>query len=396
MTLLPYILLGLAALGVLLELLIFLRPLLHVAKAQSPASSLSDIPSEASPIPKASVVIFVASEDDELDETLGQLMNQSYPDYEVILIFESVAETAAMLAEKYCGKYPNLYITFIPPGSHNLSRRKLAQTVGIKAAKGDVVVISGSNIDSFPEYWLENMMRPFHDASRNCDISLGYTHYPIDDLHGIWKWYREFDFMMIDARWISAALNRRPYRGSGKNMAFRRSLFFEHKGYSSTINLQNGDDDLFVSELSTPGNTEMILDPATILFSRWYKSGNRMWKEEKEQYDFTRRWLPKRPFVMAGCSSATQWVVLGACVAAAITGWSMVIPPVIAAVILLSFWGVEIAYYRRCATKLRNTRLWWSVPVFLLARPIVNFFFRCSRHSTRKHNYTWQRNPKRK
>ncbi len=46
-----------------------------------------------------------------------------------------------------------------------------------------------------------------------------------------------------------------PYMGVGRNLAYRRSVFFENKGFGAHNHLQSGDDDLFVNTNATGKNT---------------------------------------------------------------------------------------------------------------------------------------------
>ena len=93
--------------------------------------------------PKASVIAYTPEDGELLDEFIEMVCAQDYPDFELILVLDAGAETRAMFVEKYAS-IPNIYLTFVPPGSQNLSRRKLAITLGMKAAKGDVAVITTS------------------------------------------------------------------------------------------------------------------------------------------------------------------------------------------------------------------------------------------------------------
>lgn len=389
MDFISYILLSLVILIVLLQLLFVIKPLITVGKSGTYTYKDPTDIEETPTIPKATVICYVASADDDIDSFLDKLMHQTYSDYEVVLVYESVAETAAMIADRYAEQYPSLYVTFIPPGSHNLSRRKLALTLGMKAAKGEVVVTTATNIEIHSALWLETILYPF--VNPETEVVLGYSRIKFSELKGLWRWYKEFDTMLTDASWIGYAYNYSPYRGDSNNMAFRRQLFFDNKGYASTINLQNGEDDLFVDEIANGYNTVMALDSDCILDTEWGSVANMVWTDNKARYDFTRQWLPKAPFIRSGISSAIQWIVPAMLAASAVIGWPSLIPLVLSSVILLSFWLVEILIYRGCAARMQVTKLWWSLPLFMMARPIVNFFFRMKHYKKRHRNYTWQR-----
>lgn len=380
-------------------LMMLFRPFLRVGKYR-PRELDDETPFPAA-VPKASVIVYTSFDDDsELIEYLDNLSVQDYPDFEVIVVCESTASGVESLTEKCSTRYNNVYITFIPPGSHNVSRRKLALTLGMKAAKGDVVVTTVSNAIPASNRWLSTLLYPFYapeeaEARRNgeaeVEVALGYTHPDYRQMPGAGRWYREFVTLISDVTWIGSALARHPYRGDGYNLAFRRDLFFKHKGYAGSVYLHSGDDDIFIHEVATPENTRMVLHPESILTIHWGEASRRMWTMRKEQYAFTSRWLPRRPFRREAALSACQWLmlVLGAVtILLAYTHPWLWIAPIVA---LLIFWNAEILLYRGAAGTLQATRLWWAVPIFWLLKPILNFFFRLRHHRHRRKNFTWQR-----
>ncbi len=245
------------------------------------------------------------------------------------------------------------------------------------------------------------MMRPFvTDQSK--EIVLGYSRLDYAEMSSIWRWKREFDDLLTDSQWIGYALREEPYRGDGYNLAFKRELFFEHKGYSKSIYLHSGDDDLFISEISNSENTAVTLQPTSILTTHWGNSTARTWRERKEQYRFTAHWLRHGPFIRQGMTSAMQWIVsILLSVSAAIGVFSALrtdtmgitdfIPAVVSAVSLVTFWQIEIMIYRRAAKTMGATRLWWAIPIFWLWQPIGNMLFNMKHKRSSVKNFTWQR-----
>lgn len=340
-------------------------------------------------LPKVSVVIYSTVDEERLTLALEAVCAQDYPDFEVIVVCDATFETSEMLAEKYAAMFGNVYVTFIPPGSHNLSRRKLALTLGTKAANGEVIVTTVANADFGSSSWLRELVEPFRCA--DTEITLGYSRMDYTEMKGGAKWYREFNTLLTDARWIGYALSGHPYRGDGFNLAFRREVFFRCKGYSKSMHLHSGDDDLFVSEIARRHNTGIVITPSSIVTTEWGNSSARVWNLRKSQYDFTARWLPQGPFMRAGAASFSQWLVLLVAVAASVVTLPAFIHAIVAGVLWLVFLSFEIAIYRRAASRLQATRLWWAVPLFWLYKPLGNAFFRLAHNSTRFKNYTWQR-----
>lgn len=355
-------------------------------------------------LPKISVIAYVLRDEDDLTSYVDTLLHQDYPNFEVILVCDASAETTAVLSEKF-ENIDNLKLTFIPPGSHNLSRRKLAQTLGIKRATGEVVLTTATNVLPASDKWLRSMAEPFADHDIN--IVCGYVHPDFKDFSGASKWYRQMDGVLTSAQWMAEAADGFPYRGDGFNLAFRRHLFFDAKGYAGSLSLMDGDDDVFVNQISTPGSGTLVINPESFVNTRWGKEANRLYVELKDRYCFTRKYLPKGPFLRSALLAWTNWLMLPALAAiiiCAITiingleaGWnSPEIPSLIilgaALLVMLEFWLFEILTYRKLATRLKAVRLFWAVVPFILWRPIGNFLFYMNHYPSRKHHYTWVRN----
>lgn len=338
--------------------------------------------------PLLSVIVYSRTKEDETTAYLQTVMEQDYPNFEVILVNEGSAETTYSLRERLLGVYPErLHVTFIPHDAQNLSRRKLAQTIGIKAAKGEVVLTTMSNCRIPSRHWLSQMMAPFVD-SKEVEIVLGYTHVDFSDLKGMARWYRGMDATLSACQWVGAAEEKRPYRGDGANLAFKRSLFFSAKGYSRTIHLMNGDDDIFLRQIMSPGNTRTAISPGSILTTEWETATKKVLADLKERYVFTSRFLPKWPTVRSGIGNAAQWLLLLACAAAVLLDPFAVVPVATAGGILGVTWLIQVLIYRRSARRLESVCLWWALPWFLLWYPVGNWLFRRSIRSHTRKNYT--------
>lgn len=341
-------------------------------------------------VPKVSVVVYSTVNEDTLTDFLRSVCRQDYPDFEVIVVCDASFETSGILSEKYEELFKKVYVTFIPPGSHNLSRRKLALTLGIKAAKGEIVLCTVANALIPSDKWIMEMAQPFFD-NPSLELSLGYSHPDYQEISGPGKYYKQFFQTLTDARWIGYALMGKPYRGDGFNMAILRSTFFRVKGFSKTMHLHSGEDDLFVNDIADAYNTAVVVSPDSILTTRSWEAAKRIFNLRRSQYDFTARWLPLGPFVRAGLASLSQWLVLLAGLGGALWSLPNLIPAIAVFIIWIAFLVVETSIYRKAAEKLEASALSWQVALFWLIKPINNLYFRASHRSSRFKNFTWQR-----
>lgn len=343
---------------------------------------------EETGLPSLSVVVFSEGNQEEIDTCVETLSEQDYNHLQIVIVCRATAESRELLVGRYSGM-PNVYVTFIPPGMHNVSERKMAITVGLKAAIGDVVLTTASNIRPSSSQWLRQMARPF--VNSEVEMVLGYSHMDFKELQGPGRWYRQFDSTTVAAQWIGYALAGRPYRGDGYNLAFRKRTFFEHKGYASNIFLHYGDDDLFVNEVATGRNCRVCLTPGSIVTTEWGRSAKRVWTQTKARYRFTSRWLPSAPYARAGFLSLMNWILPLSGVGAALTAWPVYWPAIFCGVCWMTLQGVQITIYQRMASVLDATRLWFAIPPFMILHPVLNFIFNLKTKSLRKVNYTWQR-----
>ena len=386
---LSWIFLVLEAVAAAVCLVFFLRSLRKSGSELNVNKKTDDLPA-APQSPKVSVVVYSQADEELLTQYLSSLCLQDYPDFEVIVVCDASFETSGMLSEKYSEMFQRVYVTFVPPGSHNLSRRKLALTLGIKAAKGDVVIITVDNSLIPSDRWISAMARPFIE-NPDIELVLGYSHADLSPLGRIKRAYRGFTTLLSDSLWIGYALDGKPYRGDGFNMAMKREAFFRLNGFSKTRHLHSGEDDLFVNEWADAANTAVAIEPDAILTTLWGEATERVTTLRRSQYDFTSRWLPRAPFRMAGAASCSQWIVPAAAVAAVLTSLPSIIPAIAAGIVWLTFVIMEGKLYRKAAVSLCSPRLSWQIPFFWLWKPIGNLIFRLSHRSTRFKNYTWQR-----
>lgn len=388
---LPYALGGTALILSLITLFYLLRPLLRVGSFRAVEAAIPE------GTPKVSVIVQTLDTDEAIAPFLDALTAQDYPDFEVILVCETTCDSREVLLEWVSRRYSNVYATFIPPEAHHLSKRKLSLTLGIKAAKGEIVVTTVSNATIPSPQWLRELVAPICNSPAT-DVALGYSALNYAEMRGWGRWYREFNSLLTNASWLGRAIGGDPFRGDGYNLAFRRHIFFDHKGYAKSIFMHCGDDDLFINEIADGTNTAVVLSPLSNLKINWGDASKRIWRARKDQYNFTSRWLPRAPFTISGWLSAMQWLVSIAAIGAILTGIGAIpaltegiIPVAMGAFILIAFWQTEILIYRRAAKKMQATRLWWALPLFMLLRAPLNTLFKLRHHRSSRRNFTWER-----
>lgn len=335
-------------------------------------------------LPPISIIVDACNETDQLVRFLPLVLNQDYPEYEVIVIADGAAESTSDMLSEMKAQYPNLHITFTPHGTRSLSRKKLALMIGVKAAHHDIVLTTNANCRPTSDQWLRLMARNFVPG---IDVVLGYSHYRY---HRDKRWARHWrilDTVTTAMQWIGSAISGRPYRGITDNLAYRKHLFFDVNGFAQTMNLTWGEDDVFLCQIARGDNTRVELVPESQL-SVYYENIFRAHRLLRTRRDFTSRLVPRRAFIEHGAMSWVLWLAHAALIAAVVLAWPNATVLVAAIVLIAALW-VVVTLLTRCDCKLLQAPpLRLTAMPLTLARPFINakYWLRELRH--KKTNYT--------
>lgn len=240
------------------------------------------------------VSIIIASHDDamQLEKHLPTILRQDYPvQYEVIVVIEKgdheVEDVLKRIQYNHGQQKGNalLYVTYIPETSRYMSRRKLAITLGVKAAKNEWLLLTDSDCEPASPQWLARM-------ARNCDdgkaLVLGYANYA-DDASSFKRYERFYHFC-----YLLRECRGKAYRTNCPNLMFRKSLFMEQDGYLGNLDLVRGEYDFLVNKYAKTGNATTETNPEAWIIQD--APTNRSWAYTHVYYMETRKSL-KRSFM---------------------------------------------------------------------------------------------------
>ena len=200
--------------------------------------------------PPVSVIICARNEEKNLSEFLPAVLEQDYPEYEVVVVNDCSEDDSYNVLGEFLKKYSHLKVSNIskdPKFTHN---KKFAQLIGIKAAKNEILIFTDADCNPESDRWLTLMVSRFEEK---IDFVLGYGGYKREK--GLLNRYIRYDTMFIAMQYLGIALRGIPYMGVGRNLAYKRTLFFQKKGFGAYSHLASGDDDLFVNANATKENT---------------------------------------------------------------------------------------------------------------------------------------------
>lgn len=234
-----------------------------------------DTGSQTEALPPVSVVIAAKNEEYHLKDKLVFFLEQDYPEFEVIVVNDASTDECEYVLKAFSKLYPCLKVVNIVENVNKFRGRKFPISLGIKSAKYDHIVLAGADCVPSGFEWLKNLARNFSEKK---EVVLGFCTYTKQK--GLFKFLLQYDNLTTAMNYMGLALSGHPYRGDGRNIAFKKDLFFKVGGFTKHYNLPLGEDDIFIRNVSTASNTTVSLTPESFLSSdakRTYKE----WKRQK-------------------------------------------------------------------------------------------------------------------
>ncbi len=292
--LLSNILLGIFALSLLLQCWFYLRVFSRLAFYKKKDTSLDT--------PPVSVIICARNEDDNLKSFIPFIMQQNYPDFEVVVVNDCSYDNTGEILEELSKKYNNLKIVTIKEDDHFSHGKKFALMLGIKGAKNEHLLLTDADcIPSSPD-WIKCMMSEFRE---DAEIVLGYGAY--EKKSGFLNKIIRFDTYFIALQYLSYSLIGKTYMGVGRNLAYKKSLFFKMKGFASHYHIESGDDDLFVNEAATKRNSTIEVAIASHTVSN-VKTTFKTWVNQKRRHITTAKHYNVASKFRLGLLSLSQYL----------------------------------------------------------------------------------------
>lgn len=122
-------------------------------------------------LPPVSILICAHNETENLRRSLPAMLAQDYPQFELIVINDGEKNENEAYLSQLENQHKNLYHSFVPNSSRYISRKKLAITLGIRAARYEWLVLTEANCLPQSDQWLRLLARNFTSCTEVEDIA---------------------------------------------------------------------------------------------------------------------------------------------------------------------------------------------------------------------------------
>ncbi|MCB0755103.1 MAG: glycosyltransferase [Flavobacteriales bacterium] len=232
--------------------------------------------SEHGKIEPVSVIICAWNEEDNLKKNLQLILEQNHPNFEVIVVNDHSLDETDLLLQAWQKKYQHLRVIELTRENVNMRGKKFAISLGIKGAKHDRLVFTDADCRPKSKNWLRNMSSGLQDEK---ELVLGFGGF--EQQPGLLNKLYRYESVHIAMQYLSYALAGMPYMGVGRNLAYKKDLFFQTKGFIKHRHVASGDDDLLVNEVATGKNTIIEIRPESHTVSQPRETWSEWWLQKR-------------------------------------------------------------------------------------------------------------------
>ena len=225
------------------------------------------IQGDGSPV---SIIVCAHDEEQNLRELIPLLLQQEYPSMEIIIVEDRCNDGTYDFLLQATQQDQRLKMVRVRHLPEHINGKKYALTLGIRAAVYNWVLLTDADCRPEGRHWVSTMASHFRTEN---EIVISYS--PFVKSRGYLNSFIRFESLLTGIQFIGWALLGHPYMGVGRNLAYRKKLFIDNKGFNNYLSLTGGDDDLFVNQHASKTNTSVNISKGSLMRS----IPKRTWRE---------------------------------------------------------------------------------------------------------------------
>ncbi|MCP9201407.1 glycosyltransferase [Gramella sp. GC03-9] len=302
-----------------------------------------------------SVIVCAKNESENLSNFLPSILEQDYPEFEVIIINDASVDNTLDVIEEFQARDPRIKIVNVENNEAFWANKKYALTLGIKKASFEHLLFTDADCAPQSRNWIREMAKNFQPGT---SIILGYGGY-FNHSRSLLNKLIRFETLFTAIQYFSYARLGTPYMGVGRNLAYTSNQFYEMKGFASHLHLRSGDDDLFVNEASNSKNTAICFSPDSITRSVPKSNFSEWFQQKRRHVSVAKHYKPKHKFMLGSffIFRVLFWIMLGVLLVLQIK------PQIVLGALGIKL-ITEAFVYIKCARKLKESDVIWFFPFF--------------------------------
>jgi len=248
-----------------------------------------------------SVIICARDEAHNIAHNLPGILVQKYKTtHEVIVVNDNSTDETKYLLDEFRKMFKNLNPIPLKQEAKMIPGKKFPLSMGIKSAKYEVVLLTDADCVPASELWIQKMQDGYYDGKQ---IVLGYGTF--HKKPGMLNKLIRFETFHSALQYLSFALAGVPYMGVGRNLSYKKELFFNNKGFSAINHIPGGDDDLFINMVANKRNTAIVIEKDAHTLSEAAPTWS-IWQKQKFRHYTTSKYYKAKHKFLLGLYSLAQ------------------------------------------------------------------------------------------
>ncbi|WP_437920761.1 glycosyltransferase family 2 protein [Sphingobacterium sp. LRF_L2] len=227
----------------ILMTLLYVAVVLYMRRGWSQISLFANLKTELKTT--VSILIAARNEEDNIRRTLDCIISQDFPAelLEVIVVDDHSTDRTADIVRTYADR--GVKLIQLNEGDQLNSYKKLAITKAISIAKGEIIVTTDADC-RMGNMWLRHVVSCFEETGAFLVSSpVAYS-----EEKSYFERMQSLEFLYLIGLGAAGIGNKNPTTCNGANLAYRKDIFYEMKGFTGIDNLASGDDELFLHKVA--------------------------------------------------------------------------------------------------------------------------------------------------
>ncbi len=315
-----------------------------------------------------SVIIASKNESNNLRENLPIILNQKYPNFEVIVVNDASTDLSSEILNQFQKEYKHLKVIRLTPSTTYQGNKKNALSKAIDIAKYDYLIFTDADCKPLSENWITIMADHLTDKKH---IVLGYGAYKKIKSSLLNKLIR-YETLLTAIQYFSYAKIGIPYMGVGRNLAYKKELYIKNHGFENHKHIKSGDDDLFVSEIASTLNTEICFNQESFTISEPKKNFETWFLQKRRHISTATKYKPIHQFLL-GLFFISQFLFWSLAIILLIFTFNWQVVTILVVIRIIS----QYIIVKGSAKKLNETDLVLLTPLldFLMVFVQISLFF---------------------
>ncbi len=211
--------------------------------------------------PRVSIVVAAQNQARQLEYLLPKLLEQQYKGkFEVVVVDQVSTDDTEEVLKRLELSYSHLRHSFVPPHSRHIELRKLALTIGIKAARSEWVIVVNPDTVPVDSQWLQHYAE---NLLPGVDWVQAYLNYDDDGSDTARR--AILDRVRLQNLRLQAYENGVILGCDTANYAIRKTWFLQNQGFADSLQIPFGEESLLAYFHTDAERTTFLCSPDTRL-----------------------------------------------------------------------------------------------------------------------------------